>query len=100
MVGCGQNHKPTTKENFDNEKTQPEASTSRPEFGVGDICIFTNKGSSGYKGNDGKECFIVRVKDPDEWVNEKMPEYVIHFTDGNGFGASERELKIKTSVKQ
>jgi len=81
------------------KKTQPDVSVSLPEFGVGDTCIFTNKGSSGYKGNDGKECFIVRVKDPDEWVNKKVSEYVIRFTDGNGFGASERELKLKTQTQ-
>jgi hypothetical protein len=78
------------------KKMQPGVSASQPKFGVGDTCTFTNKGSSGYKGNDGKECSIVRVKNPDECVNKKVSEYIIRFADGNGFGASERELKLKT----
>lgn len=69
-------------------------------FSVGDVCIFTNRGSSGVTKNDGKKCRIVRTKDPDsdEWrrlLDE--PGYVIKFLDGsNGFGCRERELEPAT----
>lgn len=65
-----------------------------PEFVVTDICVFTNKGSSGVKSNDGRECRILRVKEPGMWVNPAVPEYVIGFDDDHGFGASERELVL------
>ncbi len=67
-------------------------------FSVGDVCIFTNRGSSGVTLNDGKKCRIVKVKDPksDEWrgfLNE--PGYVISFLDGsNSFGCRESELEF------
>lgn len=78
------------------EKLQiPSNPKCHPEFNVGDICTFTNKGSSGVRSNDGKECSIARLKEREMWINSNVPEYVIRFGDGNGFGASERELQFK-----
>lgn len=65
-----------------------------PQFKVGDVCVFTNHGSSGYRGNDGKQCRITRIKHRDEWVDSNVPAYVIQFIgEDHGFGVSENELK-------
>ena len=68
--------------------------TPQFKFGKGDICVFTNKGSSGYRGNDGKQCRIVGRKDGPEWKDVlDEPGYTIEFLDGsNSFGCRESEL--------
>jgi hypothetical protein len=76
----------------------PETPQSAPEFQVGDVCVFTNRGSSGVTANNGKQCKILRVKE--FWVNPKVPEYNIQFLhNGNGFGVSERELELVVNRK-
>lgn len=64
------------------------------QFKIGDICTFTNRGSSGYTGNDSKQCRVIGLKDGPEWkdiLNE--PGYIIEFLDGsNSFGCRESEL--------
>lgn len=60
------------------------------------VCVFTNRGVSGVRINDGKRCKIVRLKPSREWAQGE-PEYVIHFLDVNhGFGARECELEPTT----
>lgn len=62
-------------------------------YKLGQICIFTNRGTSGIKSNDGKRCRITRLKRPDEWATEE-PAYVIAFLDENhGFGVRGCELE-------
>ena len=66
----------------------------RFKFKAGDICIFTNKSSSGYRGNDGKRCRIMMLKDGPEWEGLlDEPGLIIEFLDdGNSFGCRESEL--------
>jgi len=57
------------------------------------ICVFTNRGTSGITSNDDKRCQITRLKPAEEWVTEE-PAYVIEFIDGsNSFGVRECELQ-------
>ena len=57
------------------------------------VCLFTNRGTSGITSNDGKRCRIVRLKPVEEWAQGE-PEYGIHFLEENhGFGARECELE-------
>ena len=69
-------------------------------FKIGDQCIFTNRGSSGVTKNDGKECRVTQIKDPesDEWRGTlDEPGYIIEFLDGSGgFGCRECELEQAT----
>lgn len=65
----------------------------RHRYQMGQVCVFTNRGVSGVRSNDGKRCEIIRLKPVEEWVQAE-PEYVIRFLDDNrGFGARERELE-------
>ena len=71
-------------------------------YQIGQVCVFTNRGVSGVKINDGKRCKIVRLKSAEEWAQGE-PEYVIHFlvaeflVDENyGFGVRECELEPTT----
>ena len=79
------------------EETTEEGTMTVFRFSVGDICIFTNRGSSGYTGNDGKKCRIVGIKDPEDekWCGLlDEPGYVIKFLGGsNSFGCRESELE-------
>lgn len=60
---------------------------------VGQICVFTNRGSSGITKNDGKKCEIRRCKPRKEWASD-VPEYVIEFMgEDHGFGCLESELE-------
>ncbi len=62
-------------------------------YGVGQVCVFTNRGVSGVTKNDGKRCQIVDLKPEKHWFQGE-PEYVIKFLDENhGFGVRECELK-------
>lgn len=64
-----------------------------PRFNEGDVCIFTSRGSSENKGNDGKLCEVLRIMDRDLWRDEDEPEYAIRFPyNGNSFGCRESEL--------
>lgn len=63
------------------------------KYRIGQICIFTNRGTSGVTKNDGKRCRIVRLKPELEWAQGE-PEYVIHFIEeSHGFGVRECELQ-------
>lgn len=62
------------------------------KYKFGQICIFTNKGSSGVTSNDGLKCEIIRLKPLDEWVYPE-PAYVIIFEDGRSFGVRQSELE-------
>lgn len=68
-------------------------------FVVGEVCVFTNRGSSGVTKNDGKRCRVVGQKHPKDWqINGQSvldePGYVITFEDGfGGFGCRESELE-------
>lgn len=65
-------------------------------YRINQVCIFTNRGVSGVRINDGKRCKIVRLKPVKEWVQGE-PEYVIRFPDEkHGFGARECELEPTT----
>lgn len=65
-------------------------------YRMNQVCVFTNRGVSGVRSNDGKRCEIVRLKPVEEWAQDE-PEYVIHFLDENhGFGARECELEPTT----
>ena len=65
----------------------------RHRYRMGQICIFTNRGTSGVTSNDGKRCEIVRLKPVEEWTH-KEPGYVINFLDkDHGFGVRECELE-------
>ena len=65
-------------------------------YQMGQVCVFTNRGVSGVRSNDGKRCKIVRLKPVEEWAQGE-PEYVIHFLDENhGFGTRECELERTT----
>ena len=62
-------------------------------YRIGQVCVFTNRGVSGVRNNDGQRCEIARLKPVEEWAQGE-PEYVIHFLDENhGFGARECELE-------
>jgi len=65
------------------------------KYAVDDVCVFTNKGSSGVTANDGKFCRIAELKKGPEWVGLlDEPHYVIEFLDGsNTFGCRESELE-------
>lgn len=68
----------------------------RHRYRQGQVCVFTNRGVSGVRKNDGKRCEIIRLKPVEEWAQGE-PEYVIHFLDENhGFGARECELELTT----
>ncbi|HOX11076.1 MAG TPA: hypothetical protein P5323_00985 [Candidatus Moranbacteria bacterium] len=62
-------------------------------YKLGQICVFTNKGTSGIAKHNGKKCEITRLKPKEEWSRRDEPEYVIEFFDGGGFGVRECELK-------
>lgn len=67
------------------------------KYKVDDICVFTNRGTSGVTSNDGKQCRVTRLK-PKEECRRGEPEYVITFLDGsNLFGCRERELELLVS---
>lgn len=67
--------------------------TPNHKYQMDAVCVYTNRGSSGYTGNDGKHCRITRLKPPEEWAQGE-PEYVIQFLEGNGgFGVRECELQ-------
>lgn len=62
-------------------------------YQLGQVCVFTNRGVSGVRCNDGKRCKILRLKPVEEWAQGE-PEYVIRFLDENhGFGVRECELE-------
>ena len=66
-----------------------------PKFQEGDICTFTNKGGSGYTGNDGKECQVLLIKPKNMWRDDE-PGYVVAFLHNqNTFGVRECELASK-----
>ena len=70
--------------------------TAQYRYRMDQVCVFTNRGVSGVRSNDGKRCKIVRLKPVEEWAQGE-PEYVIHFLDENhGFGARECELELTT----
>ena len=70
--------------------------TVQHRYRMNQVCVFTNRGVSGVRSNDGKRCEIVRLKPVEEWAQGE-PEYVIHFLDENhGFGARECELEPTT----
>lgn len=70
------------------------------KFKAGDVCVFTNRGQSGYDGNDGKQCVIDRVKSQEDWFDVLMPEYIITFLEGgHGFGARQSELELASVAK-
>ena len=63
-----------------------------PKYKAGDSATYTNKGSSGYTGNDGKEVVIISIKDTKIWATNE-PEYIIEFVrENHGFGVRECEL--------
>lgn len=65
-------------------------------YQVDQICVFTNRGTSGNTDNDGKHCRIIRLKPIEEWFQGE-PEYVIEFLGENhGFGVRECELNSTT----
>ena len=67
--------------------------TEGHRYGVNQICVFTNRRTSGITSNDDKRCQITRLKPAEEWVTEE-PAYVIEFIDGsNSFGVRECELQ-------
>ena len=62
-------------------------------YQMNQVCVFTNRGVSGIRSNDGKRCEIVRLKPVEEWAQGE-PEYVIHFLGENHrFGVRESELQ-------
>ncbi len=62
-------------------------------YSIDQICIFTNRGTSGVTKYDGRKCTIVRLKPAEEWFQGE-PEYVVRFLDENhSFGVRERELQ-------
>jgi len=62
-------------------------------YRVGQVCVFTNRGSSGVTENDGEKCRITSLKPRRTWINNE-PGYSIEFLDRNhGFGVRECELE-------
>ena len=70
--------------------------TSGHKYRIGQVCTFTNRGTSGVTKNDGKRCEIVRLKPANEWAQGE-PEYVIRFlVENHDFGVRECELEPVT----
>ena len=63
------------------------------KYCLSQICTFTNRGTSGVTSNDGRQCQVVRLKPPDEWVSDEAG-YVVEFSPGgHGLGVRESELE-------
>lgn len=55
------------------------------QYGLRDVCVFTNRVVSGVTSNDGEHCRITRLKPEREW-HQGETEYAIEFLDEHGHG--------------